>query len=406
MLRFIGQIRTPWTDRADCPRQGRTDGPDCRLVLDEIWAPALQGISKYDRIEVLYWLDRSRRDLLTQSPRSDGRTVGTFALRSPVRPNPIGTSRVRLVRVNGTELVVRGLDCLDRTPLIDIKPDRCEFTPKAPPKAADGPDTDPKDSPMPAPINTLKQRFRAGDTTFGSWLSFAEASTTEVMGTVGFDWLVIDSEHAPNDIRSIRNQLMALQTSPSSVVVRVPTGEPWIIKQVLDVGAQTILVPMVESGEQARQMVRACTYPPEGIRGVGATSTRSSRFSTITDYTETANEQISLIVQVESRAGLAALDDILAVEGIDCVFIGPADLAADLGHAGNMTHPDVHATIIQTLGRIAASGKVPGILCLSEEVTESYLEAGARFIAVAIDVITLAKAARATAARWISPAGS
>lgn len=257
---------------------------------------------------------------------------------------------------------------------------------------------------MPAPINNLKQRFQAGETTFGSWLSFAEAAPTEVMGTVGFDWLVIDGEHATNDIRSIRNQLMALQSSPSSVVVRVPVGEPWIIKQVLDAGAQSILVPMVESGEQARLMVRACTYPPDGIRGVGATSTRSSRFSTITDYTETANEQISLIVQVESRAGLAALDDILAVDGVDCVFIGPADLAADLGHPGNLTHPDVHAAIVDTLGRISASGKVPGILCLSEEVTDSYLAAGARFIAVAIDVITLARAARATAERWIKPA--
>lgn len=138
-LRFIGRIRTPWTDRADCPRQGRPDGPDCRLVLDPVWTPALAGLEAYEQLEVLYWLDRSRRDLLTQSPRTDGRTVGTFALRSPVRPNPIGTSSVRLIRIDGNELVVRGLDCLDGTPLIDIKPDRCAFTPKAPPKAADAP---------------------------------------------------------------------------------------------------------------------------------------------------------------------------------------------------------------------------------------------------------------------------
>lgn len=255
---------------------------------------------------------------------------------------------------------------------------------------------------MPAPINTLKQRFKAGDTTFGSWLSFAEAGPAEIMGTAGFDWLVIDSEHAANDVRSIKNQLMALQSSPSSIIVRVPVGEPWIIKQALDVGAQTILVPMVESGEQARQMVRACTYPPHGIRGVGAAATRSSRFSGIPDYTETANDQISLIVQVENRAGLAALDDILAVDGVDCVFIGPADLAADLGYPGQLTHPEVHETILGVLGRIRDAGKVPGILSLSDEVTESYVAAGARFVAVAIDVVTLIRAARATAQRWIN----
>lgn len=133
-LRFIGVIRTPWRDRKDCPRQGRADGPECRLVLDPIWVPALAGLADYAQIEVLYWLDRSRRDLLTQSPRSDGATVGTFALRSPVRPNPIGTSRVDLVRIDGAEVVVRGLDCLDGTPLLDIKPDRCAFSPKAPAK--------------------------------------------------------------------------------------------------------------------------------------------------------------------------------------------------------------------------------------------------------------------------------
>ncbi len=133
-LRFIGTIRTPWSDRENCPRQGRHDGPECRLVVDPLWHPALAGLEDYENIEVLYWLDKSRRDLVTQSPRSDGRTVGTFALRSPVRPNPIGTSLVRLLRIENGTIWVRGLDCLDGTPLIDIKPDRCAFTPKAPPK--------------------------------------------------------------------------------------------------------------------------------------------------------------------------------------------------------------------------------------------------------------------------------
>ncbi|WP_299654515.1 tRNA (N6-threonylcarbamoyladenosine(37)-N6)-methyltransferase TrmO [uncultured Jannaschia sp.] len=138
VLRFIGEIRTPWAARADCPRQGRHDGPNCRIVLDPVWQAALKGLGDYDKIEVLYWLDRSRRDLTLQSPRGDGATIGTFALRSPVRPNPIGTALVRLLRIEGSTLIVRGLDCLDGTPLLDIKPDRCAFSPKTPPKPGVG----------------------------------------------------------------------------------------------------------------------------------------------------------------------------------------------------------------------------------------------------------------------------
>ncbi|MHA6346101.1 tRNA (N6-threonylcarbamoyladenosine(37)-N6)-methyltransferase TrmO [Roseivivax sp. CAU 1761] len=136
-LRFIGRIRTPFASRAECPRQGREDGPECRLELDPAWGAALDGVEAFERLDVLYWLDRARRDLVTQSPRSDGSTRGTFALRSPVRPNPIGLARVRLVRREGCALVVRGLDCIDGTPLLDIKPEACAFTPQAPAKAAD-----------------------------------------------------------------------------------------------------------------------------------------------------------------------------------------------------------------------------------------------------------------------------
>lgn len=136
-LRFIGTIRTPWRTRDTCPRQGRLDGPECQLVLDPVWHEALRGLQEFQTIEVLYWLDKSRRDLILQSPGSDGHTVGTFALRSPVRPNPIGTSLVKLERIESGNVYVRGLDCLDGTPLIDIKPDRCAFTPKAPPKPGD-----------------------------------------------------------------------------------------------------------------------------------------------------------------------------------------------------------------------------------------------------------------------------
>ncbi|MBG6148441.1 tRNA-Thr(GGU) m(6)t(6)A37 methyltransferase TsaA [Labrenzia sp. EL_142] len=133
-LHFIGRIHTPWTDRKDCPRQGKQDGPECRIEIFEPWVPALKGIEDYDQIEVLYWLDKSRRDLVVQNPGHSDRTYGTFALRSPVRPNPIGTVGAKLVRVEGSTLIVRGLDCLNGTPLLDLKPDRCAFTPKASPK--------------------------------------------------------------------------------------------------------------------------------------------------------------------------------------------------------------------------------------------------------------------------------
>jgi tRNA-Thr(GGU) m(6)t(6)A37 methyltransferase TsaA len=136
-LVFIGRIRTPWTSRLMTPRQGRHDGPVCRLEIFEPWVPALKGVDFYSNLEVIYWLHQSRRDLVLQSPKNDTSTRGTFSLRSPVRPNPIGTSIVRLVGVEGNVVLVRGLDCLDETPLLDLKPDRCEFTPLAPPQPAD-----------------------------------------------------------------------------------------------------------------------------------------------------------------------------------------------------------------------------------------------------------------------------
>lgn len=128
---FIGRLRTPWADRADCPRQGRDDGPDCKIEIDERWCAGLRGLEEYARLDVLYWMDRSRRDLVVQNPARDDRLVGTFALRSPVRPNPIALSNVLLVRVESNGVIVRGLDCIDGTPLLDIKPNRCEFSPKA-----------------------------------------------------------------------------------------------------------------------------------------------------------------------------------------------------------------------------------------------------------------------------------
>lgn len=253
---------------------------------------------------------------------------------------------------------------------------------------------------MSAQVNPFKTALADGKTQIGCWLGLADGYAAEIMGKAGFDWLVIDGEHSPNDLRSIRDQLMALEHSDSHAVVRVPIGETWMIKQVLDAGAQTVLVPMVDSADQARQLVRACTYPPHGDRGVGYALARASEFGQVADYGKTADDQICLLVQVESRAGLEALDDILSVDGIDGVFIGPADLAADMGHMSDAMHADVQAVIMDALERISASGKAAGILSTVDEMTDAAIKAGARFVAVGVDISLMLRGAQNTSTKW------
>ena len=201
---------------------------------------------------------------------------------------------------------------------------------------------------MPAPENRFKSALMRGERLIGCWAGFADPYATEVLASAGFDWLVIDGEHAPNDLRSISAQLAMLAGRHS-----LPVGEAWAIKQVLDAGAQSLIIPMVESADQARALVRATRYPPEGIRGSGAALARASDFSRIKDYIPTANAQNCLIVQVESMAGIEALEDILAVEGVDGVFIGPSDLAVDMGYVGDSHAPEVQEVIRSALSRIA-----------------------------------------------------
>jgi 4-hydroxy-2-oxoheptanedioate aldolase len=253
---------------------------------------------------------------------------------------------------------------------------------------------------MAAPHNAFKAALARGETRFGLWLGFAHPYPAEIAAHTGFDWLCIDGEHAPNDLPTIAAQLQVLDPLPADAVVRLPMGEDWAIKQVLDAGAQTLLIPMVESTAQARALVRATRYPPEGIRGMGAGFARASRFGGVADYDTTANAEICLLVQVETRAGLDALDDILTVEGVDGVFIGPADLSADMGYPGRADAPEVQAAIEDALRRIRAAGKAPGILSTDDEAVSRYLDCGAQFVAVGIDVSILSAALRARAARW------
>lgn len=253
---------------------------------------------------------------------------------------------------------------------------------------------------MPTPINHFKQALQSGTPRFGSWLGVADPYMAELVGRAGFDWLLVDGEHAPNDIRSLMAQLQVLEGLGPDLVVRLPMGEDWLIKQALDIGAQTLMIPMVETGEQAAHLVRAMRYAPQGIRGMGAALARASQFSGITDYAATANDQMCLIVQVETAKGVDNLDDILAVDGVDGVFVGPADLSADMGYPGNPDAPQVQAVIADILRRSRAAGKGAGILSTEDAQTPTHIANGANFVAVGIDVTLFAAAMRTKAQTW------
>lgn len=250
---------------------------------------------------------------------------------------------------------------------------------------------------MPAPTNNFKKALRENRALIGCWIGLADPYAAEISTTAGFDWLLIDGEHAPNDLRSILSQLQVVDHSESYPVVRLPIGDPYLIKQFLDAGAQSLLIPMVESAEQAEVLVKAVRYPPNGVRGVGSALARASRFASIPDYLTTADDQICLIVQIESRAGLAALDDILTVDGVDGVFVGPSDLAADLGFIGKPGEPEVFTAVTGAIEKIVKSGKAAGVLTLDKVLACECLELGATFVAVGIDVSLFATAMRSRA---------
>lgn len=256
---------------------------------------------------------------------------------------------------------------------------------------------------MHLPVNPFKQALRERRPQIGLWMGLANAYTAEICGLAGFDWLVIDGEHAPNDLRSIQAQLQTLAAYPSShAVARVPVGDTALIKQYLDLGAQNILVPMVDTAEQAAQLVRAMRYPQDdGLGGIrGMAGARASRWGHYTDYFKRANEEVCLLVQVESREALQNLDAIAATPGVDGVFIGPADLSASLGHVGHATHPEVQAAIEDAIARILKAGKAPGILTPDEKLARHYLALGAVFVAVGLDTQILMRQTTDLASRF------
>ena len=245
--------------------------------------------------------------------------------------------------------------------------------------------------------NRFKQALSTGRAQIGLWTSLADPYAIEIVAGAGFDWLLIDAEHGPNDVRSVLRQLQTVAAYPTEPVVRLPVGDPVLIKQYLDTGAHSLLIPMVETGEQAQGLVAATRYAPHGIRGVA--SARASRWGGIGDYFSCANELVCLLLQVETRKGLENLDEIL-VDGVDGVFIGPSDLAASLGYLGKPGHPEVVSTIESAIARLKDSGKAAGILTADNALARRYIELGVTFCAVGIDTIMLAQAARALARKF------
>nr|WP_284618859.1 aldolase/citrate lyase family protein [Rubrivivax pictus] len=243
--------------------------------------------------------------------------------------------------------------------------------------------------------NVFKAALARGERQIGLWLSLADAYPAEVCASAGFQWLLIDGEHAPNDVRSTLAQLQAVAGYPGvQPVVRAVTGDTALIKQLLDIGAQNLLVPMVDTAEQAAALVAATRYPPRGIRGVGAGGARASRWGARRDYTDVADDEVCLIVQAETVTSLKNLEAICAVDGVHGVFIGPSDLAASMGHRGNPGHPDVQAAIEGAVKTIVASGKAAGTMSIDAAQCRRYLDYGAQFVAVGIDITLLAQGAR------------
>ncbi len=254
---------------------------------------------------------------------------------------------------------------------------------------------------MDLPVNQLKQNLASKTVQIGLWLSLANSYTAEIVAQADYDWFLIDGEHAPNTIPTILAQLQALAPYRVHPVARVPIGDTVLIKQYLDLGLTTLLVPMVESAAQARQLVAAMRYPPEGVRGVGSASARASRFSSIPDYARRANKEMCLLVQVETVKGLDNLSEIAAVEGVDGVFFGPADLSASMGLTGQLEHPDVHQAIERGIEQVLAAGKAPGILSTKPEVARHWLTCGCLFVAVGLDAVLLVNAARQLRSQFV-----
>lgn len=253
---------------------------------------------------------------------------------------------------------------------------------------------------MHLPPNLFKRALAAGKTQIGLWQGLANSYSTDLCAGVGYDWLLIDGEHAPNTLTTIMAQLQAMAAYPAAPVVRPAWNNPAKLKQLLDIGVQNFLIPMVQNAEQAQAAVAAVRYPPNGTRGVGTALARAARWGAVTDYLARSDDEICLLCQVETIESLDALDDIAKVEGVSGVFIGPADLAASMGHLTNPGHPEVTAAIEDAICRIKSAGIAPGILQSDISQAKHYIDLGAQFVAVGVDTVLLRRAATELASHF------
>ncbi len=254
---------------------------------------------------------------------------------------------------------------------------------------------------MNLPENPFKRALKAGKSPLGLWSTLSSSYTVELIAGAGFDWILLDSEHSPSDLESLLTQLQAAAPYPTHPVVRVPWNDMVNIKRVLDIGAQSLLIPYVQNADEARKAVAFTRYPPAGVRGVAGT-TRATRFGRVKDYAKRAHEEICVLVQVETQSALDNIEAIAAIDGVDGIFIGPADLHASMGHAGETANPKVKPLIDDAIKRIRKAGKAPGILTPNEADARHWLQCGAQFVAVGSDAGLLARGAEALAAKFKS----
>jgi 4-hydroxy-2-oxoheptanedioate aldolase len=250
-------------------------------------------------------------------------------------------------------------------------------------------------------INQFKRGLQSARQMYGLWLGLADPYAAEICAGAGFDWLMLDGEHAPNDVRSLLGALQAIAPYPGHPVVRIPSADVTLVKQVLDIGAQTILVPAVDDAAQALLLARAMRYPPDGTRGVGTALARAARWGAEADYLSVADAEACLIVQIETLAGVRNAAAIAAVDGVDALFIGPADLAASLGYRGQATHPKVREAIEALIRTARSAGKPVGTLTTDPDLARHYLACGCSFIAVGVDTLLLRLGARELAQRYL-----
>lgn len=259
---------------------------------------------------------------------------------------------------------------------------------------------------MQIPRNHFRNALRAGHLQLGLWVGLADANAAEALAGCGYDWLLLDAEHAPNDVRTVLEQLRAIAPYPVHPIVRIVQGDVALVKRYLDIGAQTLLIPMVDTPEQAALMVRAMRYPPEGNRGVGAALARASRWNQVENYLNLANDEMCLLVQAETPLAMKNLDAIAATPGVDGVFFGPADLSASMGYRGQPGHPEVQNAIVEGIATVRRAGKAAGVLMADKKLAQSYIDAGAIFVAVGVDTTLLVRAATELAASFAKPGAS